>query len=236
MVTVVLADDHAVVRQGLRALVESDSRFVVVGEAGDGHEAVELVKRRKPRILVADLMMPALNGLETAREVALLKLNTRVIILSMYRNEAYVLEAMRNGAAGYVVKESGWPELFEAFRVALAGRRYLSPTLAEASIGSYSAQGTILQKPQAGSLDSYHTLTPRERQILQLFVTGATTRDICDRLKISSHTVKFDRANCLRKLGVNTDQNLIGYALGRGIIPADKPKPARKTKEPRKSA
>src|ERR1700675_2732255 len=138
MVTIVLADDHVFVRQGLRTLLESDPQFEVVGEAADGREAIELVKRRKPTVLIADLMMPGLNGLETTRKVLRLKSNTRVIVLSMYRNEAYVLEALRNGAVGYVAKESGGAELSQAIREAVAGRRYLSPIISEAAIDSYS--------------------------------------------------------------------------------------------------
>src|SRR3989338_7120496 len=116
MVTIVLADDHAIVRQGLRTLLESDPQFEVVGEAADGREAIELVKRRKPTVLIADLMMPGLNGLETTRKVLRLKSKTRVIVLSMYRNEAYVLEALRIGAAGYIAKESGGAGLFPTQR------------------------------------------------------------------------------------------------------------------------
>lgn len=228
MVPVVLADDHAVVRQGLRALVESDPQFVVVGEAADGHEAVEMVKRRKPRVLIADLMMPGLNGLETIKKVLRLKLGTRVIILSMYRNEAYVLEALRNGAAGYVAKESGGAELFQAMRTAVAGRRYLSPTLFEGSSGFYSSMGTILQKAQTGSVGPYGTLTTRERKVLQLFVKGVTSSDIGIRLKISSRAVESHRANLMRKLGLNTHHALIRYALQRGIIPMSEPQSIRK--------
>src|SRR2546429_9874555 len=123
MVTVVLADDHVVVRQGLRALLESDPRVVVVGEAADGLEAVELVKRRKPTVLIADLMMPGLDGLATTRKLSHLKSDTRVIILSMYGDQAYVLEALKSGAAGYVVKECRGGERFEDICVGVAGRR-----------------------------------------------------------------------------------------------------------------
>ncbi|HLB86338.1 MAG TPA: response regulator transcription factor [Terriglobales bacterium] len=219
MVTVVLADDHVVVRQGLRALLESDPRFIVAGEAADGLEAVELVKRRKPTVLIADLMMPSLDGLATTRKVLRLKSDTRVIILSMYGDQAYVLEALRSGAAGYVVKESCGAELFEAIRVVVAGRRYLSPTLFEGSSGSYSSMGTILQKAQAGSVGPYGTLTARERKVLQLIAEGTTSRDIGIRLKISSRAVESHRANLKRKLGLNTHHTLIRYALQRGIIP-----------------
>jgi two-component system response regulator NreC len=130
MVTVGLADDHIVVRQGLRLLLESDPEFVVVGEAADGLEAIKLVKRRKPNVLVLDLMMPGLDGLEVARRVSRLNLGTRVIMLTMYGDEPYLLDALKGGAAGYVVKESCGIDLFQAIRDVAAGRRYLSPAVA----------------------------------------------------------------------------------------------------------
>ena len=228
MVTVVLADDHVVVRQGLRALLESDPRVVVVGEAADGLEAVELVKRRKPTVLIADLMMPGLDGLATTRKLSHLKSDTRVIILSMYGDQAYVLEALKSGAAGYVVKESCGAELFEAIRVVVAGRRYLSPAVSETSIGSYSSMGTILQKAQTGLREVHDKLTVRERKVLQLIAEGATSGDIGVRLKISPRAVGSHRVNCMRKLGLNTTQDLIRYALQRGTIPMGEPQSIRK--------
>lgn len=228
MVTVVLADDHVVVRQGLRALLESYPRFIVVGEAADGLEAVELVKRRKPTVLITDLMMPGLDGLATARKLSRLKSDTRVIILSMYGDQAYVLAALKSGAAGYVVKESCGAELFQAMHEVVAGRRYLSPAVSEASIGSFSSMGTILQKAQTGSVEVHDKLTVRERKVLQLVVEGASSSDIGSRLKISPRTVESHRANCMRKLGLNTPQDLIRYALQRGSLPRDEPKSMRK--------
>jgi len=228
MVTVVLADDHVVVRQGLRALLESDPRVVVVGEAADGLEAVELVRRRKPTVLITDLMMPGLDGLATTRKLSHLKSDTRVIILSMYGDQAYVLEALKSGAAGYVVKESCGAELFEAIRVVVAGRRYLSPAVSETSIGSYSSMGTILQKAQTGLREVHDKLTVRERKVLQLIAEGATSGDIGVRLKISPRAVGSHRVNCMRKLGLNTTQDLIRYALQRGTIPMGEPQSIRK--------
>ena len=228
MVTIVLADDHAIVRQGLRTLLASDPQFKVVGEAADGREAIELVKRRKPTVLIADLMMPGLNGLETTRRVLRLKSKTRVIVLSMYRNEAYVLEALRIGAAGYIAKESGGAELFQAIREVVAGRRYLSPIISDAAIDSYSSMGTILKKAPAGSPDPYDILTARERKVLQLIVEGATHRDMGARLKTGSRAVEIQRAALMRKLGLNTRRKLILYALKRGVAPGNEPKPVRK--------
>jgi len=228
MVTVVLADDHVVVRQGLRALLESDPRVVIVGEAADGLEAVELVRRRKPTVLITDLMMPGLDGLATTRKLSHLKSDTRVIILSMYGDQAYVLEALKSGAAGYVVKESCGAELFEAIRVVVAGRRYLSPAVSETSIGSYSSMGTILQKAQTGLREVHDKLTVRERKVMQLIAEGATSGDIGVRLKISPRAVGSHRVNCMRKLGLNTTQDLIRYALQRGTIPMGEPQSIRK--------
>lgn len=230
MVTVVLADDHVVVRQGLRALLESDPSLVVVGEAADGLEAMELVKRQKPTVLITDLMMPGLDGLGIARRVLRLKLDTHVIILSMYGDQAYVLTALKNGAAGYVVKESCGAELLQAIRDVVAGRRYLSPAISEASIGSFSSMGTTLQKAQAGSLDVHDKLTALERKVLQLVVEGASSSDIGVRLKLSSRMVESHRANCMRKLGLKTPQDLIRYALQRGSLTTDKPKSIRKSR------
>jgi DNA-binding NarL/FixJ family response regulator len=227
-VTIVLADDHAIVRQGLRTLLESDPQFEVVGEAANGLEAIELVKRRKPTVLIADLMMPGLNGLETTRKVLRLKSKTRVIVLSMYRNEAYVLEALRIGAAGYIAKESGGAELFQAIREVVAGRRYLSPIISEAAKDSYSSMGTILKKASAGSPDPYDTLTARERQMLQLMVEGATNRDMGARMKTSSHAVEIYRAALMRKLGLKTRGKLILYALRRGVAPGHEAKAIKK--------
>jgi two-component system, NarL family, response regulator NreC len=212
MVTVVLADDHVVVRQGLRALLESDSQFSVVGEAADGPEAVAMVKLRKPKVLILDLMMPGPNGLETLRTVSRLKLDTRVVILTMYGREAYLIEALGSGAAGFVVKESCAAELFRAVQAVLAGRRYVSPTLLDASTGSN------MRRLKAGLRHRQSELTTRERKILQLVVEGATNHDIAVRLKISSRTVASNRASFMGKLHLNTRRDLISYALQRGIV------------------
>ena len=228
MVTIVLADDHVVVRQGLRTLLESDPNCAVVGEAANGLEAVELVKRRKPKLLIADLMMPGLDGLATLRKLSRMKSATRVIILSMYGQQAYVMTALKIGAAGYVLKESCGAELLQAVHEVVAGRRYLSPAVSEASLGSFSSMGTALQKAQSGVLELHGKLTARERTVLQLLVEGANNSDSAIRLKISVRAVEFHRANCMRKLGLKTPKELIRYALRCGILPRDEPKPVRK--------
>ena len=215
MTTIVLADDHQVVRNGLRVLLEAEPDFSVVGEAGDGLEAVRLVERLQPDVLVLDLMMPGLNGLEVARQVSQRSPQTRVVILSMYDNEAYVLEALRAGAAAYVPKESTSAELVRAIREAVAGRRYLSPPLSERAIEIY------IQKAESAALDPYETLTAREREVLHLVAEGHTNAEIAARLFVSPRTVETHRANLMRKLGLHTQTDLIRYALRRGILPME---------------
>ncbi len=214
-VSILLADDHPVVRQGLRALLEGEPDFRIVDEAGDGLEASQLAERLQPDMLVLDLMMPGLNGLEVTRQVSQRSPRTRVVILSMHANEAYVLEALRNGATGYVLKDSSAADLVQAVREVTAGRRYLSPPLSERAIEAYT------QKAKAAVLDLYETLTAREREVLHLAAEGHTSREIADRLHISPRTVEVHRANMMHKLGLRTQTDLIRYALRRGILPME---------------
>jgi len=232
MVTIVLADDHAIVRQGLRTLLESNPLFEVVGEAADGREAIELVKRRQPTFLIADLMMPGVNGLQLTSNVSRLKVKTRVIVLSMYRDDAYVLEAFRNGAVGYVAKESSGAELFQAIRETLAGHRYLSPAISETSKDSYALQGSGLPTPRISSPDRYATLTARERLVLRLVVEGANGRDIADRLKVGSRAVEAQRTGLMEKLGLKTRAELIRFALQRGVRLGHRPPSTKKPRKP----
>jgi DNA-binding NarL/FixJ family response regulator len=215
MTTIVLADDHHVVRQGLRSLLEAEPDFSVVGETGDGVEAAQLVERLQPDVLVLDLMMPGLNGLEVTRQVSQRSPRTRVVILSMHADEAHVLEGLRAGAVAYVLKESTSAELVRAIREAVAGRRYLSPPLSERAIEVY------MQKVESTVLDPYETLTAREREVLHLVAEGYTNAEIADRLFISRRTVETHRANLMRKLGLRTQTDLISYALRRGILPME---------------
>jgi two-component system response regulator NreC len=214
-VTILLADDHHVMRQGLRMLLEAQEDFRVVAEAGDGLEAVKLVERLKPHVLIVDLMMPGINGLEVARQVSHHSPQTRIIVLSMYGNEPYVLEALRNGAVGYVLKDADAAELLRAVHEVVAGRRYLSPPLSEHAIEAY------LQKAQDAVLDLHETLTTREREVLQLAAEGRTNADIAAVLYVSPRTVETHRAHLMHKLGLHTQADLIRYALKRGILPMD---------------
>jgi len=212
MTTIVLADDHHLVRQGLRALLEAEAGISVIGEAGDGLEALQLVEQLSPNILVLDLMMPGLNGLEVTRQLAKISPKTRIVVLSMYANEAYVLEALANGASAYVLKDSQSGDLLHAVREVAAGRRYLSPPLSDRAIEAYQA------KAKAARLDRYETLTTREREVLQLTAEGHTNTEIASRLGISARTAETHRANLMHKLVLHTQADLIRYALRRGII------------------
>ncbi|MCU1266437.1 MAG: LuxR family transcriptional regulator [Acidobacteria bacterium] len=211
-ITVVLADDHQVVRQGLKALLEAEPDLKVVGEAGDGLQAIRWVELLSPRILVLDLMMPGLNGLDVVRQLKKGVPHTQVVILSMYANEAYVLEALSNGASAYVLKDSSSADLVHAVREAAAGRRYLSPPLSDRAIEVYQ------EKARAATLDRYETLTARERAVLHLAAEGHTNAEVATRLGISARTAETHRSNLMHKLDLHTQAELIRYALRRGIV------------------
>ena len=215
--TVVLADDHQVVRKGLRALLEAEEDLSVVGEAADGLEALDLVERFQPTVLVADVVMPGLSGPDVAREVRRRSPGTRTVILSMYANEAYVLEALTNGAYGYVVKEASAAEFLRAVREAAAGRRYLSPPLSESAVADYA------HRRRGQPVDLYEALTPRERAVLHLAGEGLTSAEIGARLAISGRTAETHRANLMRKLGLRGHIDLVRYTIARGIVPPDTP-------------
>jgi two-component system response regulator NreC len=212
MTTIVLADDHLVVRKGMRLLLEAEQDFALVGEAEDGLEAVDLVERLRPDVLVLDLMMPGLNGIEVTRQALKRSPHTKIVILSMHGNDEYVLEALRNGATGYVLKDAGADELVEAVRAVSGGERYLSPELAERAIDAY------VRQTEETTLDRYETLTDREREVLHLAADGLTNVEIAARLSLSPRTVENHRANMMRKLGVVNQTELVRYAIKRGLV------------------
>jgi len=211
-VNIVLTDDHPIVRQGLRALLQAESGFAVVGEASDGLEAIKLLERCKPDVLVLDLMMPGMNGLEVLRQSKQVSSQTRVIVLSMHSNEAYVLEALKRGALGYVLKDSSSTDLIQAIREVVTGRRYLSPPLSERAIEAY------VQKGQDTGENPDTTLTTREREVFQLAAEGHTNQEIADLLSISPRTVEIHRAKMMHKLGLHHQADLVRYAMRRGIL------------------
>ena len=212
---IVLADDHHVVREGLRALLEAEPDLTVAGEAADGLTTVHLVERLKPDVLVVDVMMPALNGLEVTRQVVRRSPDTRVIVLSMYSDESYVMEALKNGAAGYVLKSSTRSDLVQAIREVMAGERYLSAPLSARAVEAY------VERAKGTEVGAYDTLTSREREVLQLAAEGHTNAEIAARLSISSRTVETHRSAVMRKLGLRRQTDLVRYALRRGVLPPE---------------
>jgi two-component system, NarL family, response regulator NreC len=211
-VRIVLADDHEVVRAGLRALLEREPGFSVVGETSDGLQVGEVVARTKPHVLVLDLVMPGLNGIDVAREVTKRSPGTRIVVFTMHSSESLVIRALRNGVAGYVLKGSSAAELVQAIREALAGRRYLSPPLSDRAIETY------LARVREAHADPYDSLTTRERQVLHLAAEGLSSAAVGVRLGIGARTVDTHRTHLMKKLGLRSRRDLIVYALQRGLL------------------
>lgn len=216
-IRLLLADDHSVVRDGVRALLESDPEFEVVGQAGDGAEVLDLVERLQPDVVVLDLMMPGVGGLEVTSQLARRPGGPAVLILSMHESEAYVIEAMRRGAAGYALKQAPTGELTRGIRAVAAGARYLSPPLSERALEAYVRRAD----PQREQQD---TLTVREREVLRLAAEGRSNANVAKLLFISRRTVETHRARAMKKLGLRSPVDLARYAIERGIVPP-RPRP-----------
>lgn len=214
MTTIVLAEDHHVVRHGLKAVLAAERDFKLVGEAADGLEAVRQVEQHQPKVLVLDLTLPRLHGLEVARQVKTASPQTRVLVLSMHANEAYVLEALRNDAAGYLLKDDSGANLVRAVREVAAGRRFLSAPISELAIQAY-----IQRKTSDTAQDMFEALTDREREVLQLAAEGLSYAEIAGKLFISPRTVETHRTNLMRKLNLKTQTDLVRFAIRRGILP-----------------
>lgn len=215
MTTIILAEDQHLVREGIRILLKAAPGISVIGEEGDGLAAVALVEKLKPDVLVTDLMMPGLNGIEVTRQTVHRVPGTRVIILSMYSDEATVARALAAGASGYVQKEADASTLIEAINAVVAGQRYLSPPLTESIIEKY------IQSIQAQSPDPYDSLSMREREIIQLVADGYTSAQIGEQLSISSRTVEVHRTNAMRKLGLHRQADVIRFILQRNSLPGN---------------
>lgn len=214
-VTILLADDHPFVRRGIRNLLDSETDLSVVGEAEDGVQVVQLAEKFRPDILVVDLMMPNLNGLEVLKQVRHRSPKTRMVVLSMQSAEPYVVEAFRSGAVGYVLKDSAPDELIYAIRQALIDVRYLSPKLPERLI-------TAMTEPaKRAEQDAYENLTDREREVFQMAAEGKTAAEIAKILSISPRTAELHRGRMMNKLGLRSQTDLVRYAVKRGILPLD---------------
>lgn len=214
--TIFLTDDHSIVREGVRLLLECEPDMRIVGEANSGLGVVDQVERLRPDVLVTDLEMMGLDGLELTRQVTARLPATRVVILSMHADEATVLRALGYGAMAYVVKDAGGAHLISAIRTVGEGRRYLSPPLDERAVDFYATQAA--QMPA----EPYDQLTAREREIFQLAAEGYSNPKIAIRLSISPRTVDVHRTNLMRKLGLHSQSDLVRYALKRGPFAADR--------------
>ena len=211
MTTVIIADDHEIVRRGLRGVLEAEGSCQVVAEAADGLAAAQLVEKHKPAILILDLSLPRLHGIEVLRQTRTSSPHTRVIILSMHNDEPYVIEALRAGAMAYILKGSESQEIARAVKEVLAGRRFLSAPLSEWAINA------LVAKP-ATDADPLGSLSPRERMVVQLAAEGHTNSEIAEKLFISPRTAETHRANLLRKLGLQTQTDLVRFAIRKGLI------------------
>lgn len=213
MTTILLAEDHQIVRESLRLLLELQSDFSVIAETSNGLDALQLIEKHKPDMLILDMIMPGLSGLEVARRTKSISPATRVIVLSMHDAESYVVEALAAGVAGYVLKKSSAQDLIHAIREALGGNQYLSPSLNERALQAYvqRAQGSRIEDP-------YDTMTQREREVFQLAAEGHSNPTIAERLTLSTRTVEMHRANLMKKLGLKSQTDLVKYAVKRGLV------------------
>jgi two-component system, NarL family, response regulator NreC len=216
VITIVLADDHRLVREGVKLILEREGDLTVIGEAADGLEVAALTERLRPDVLLLDVVMPGLGGLDAAREVRRRAPDTRIVMVSMYAREAFVAEALRNGALGYVLKDAAGAQLVHAIREALAGRRYLSPPLAQEAVDAY------LHRPAGGPPDPYEALSAREREVLHLAAEGLGNQAIGARLGMSPRTAETHRAHVMQKLRLGSTAELIAYAARRGLVLPEK--------------
>lgn len=208
---VLLVDDHVVVRQGLKALFADEPDIAVVGEASNGREAMERLTELEPDVVLMDISMPGLNGIEATRQIRQRYPTVKVVVLSMHANEEYVFQVLQAGASGYVLKQSDSLEVLTAIRAAVAGGSFLSPPISRTVIDDYVHRAEA--RGQGGDLD---LLTSREREVLQLLAEGRTNREIAEELSISIKTVETHRSNMMNKLGVSSKTELIRYALRKG--------------------
>ncbi len=213
MIRIILADDHAVMRRGLRLLLEQQVDFQIVGEAGDGREAVDLAEKLKPDVAVLDITMPNLNGIEAARQITAKQLGVSIVVLSMHADEAFVLRALKAGARGYLLKESPESDFLNAIRLVSEGKSFFSPAVSRMLVEDY-----VRQLQDRDIEDSYELLTPREREVLQLIAEGKSNKDIAAILGLSLYTVETHRGNMLDKLNLHTVPELIVYAVRKGVI------------------
>jgi DNA-binding NarL/FixJ family response regulator len=212
-IRILLADDHRVLRAGLRLLLERQPGFTVVAEAADGRQTVELVKALEPGIVLMDIAMPNLNGIEAARQIHAALPNVGIIFLSMHADESYLLRALKAGGKGYLLKDSGEDDVIQAVHAVSEGKAFFSPAISKLLVEDY-----VRQLQQQGLEDTYDLLTPREREVTQLLAEGKSSKEIATLLFLSPYTVDTHRKTILQKLNVHSIPELMLYAMRKGII------------------
>jgi len=213
VIRIVLADDHRVIRKGLCLLLESTPEFKVVGEASDGREAVALAETHHPDIVVLDIAMPLLNGIDAARQISSKLPHTGIVFLSMHSDEGYVLKALKSGGKAYLLKDSAEYDLINAIRAVHGGKAFFSPAINKMLVEEY-----LRQMREREIEDSYDLLTTREHETLQLFAEGKTPKEVASILNLSVYTVETHRGNIFQKLNLHSTAELILYAVRKGVI------------------
>jgi two-component system, NarL family, response regulator NreC len=212
-IRILLADDHTVVRKGLRMLLESQPGFSVVADAADGREAIAFAEKHQPQVVVMDVAMPILNGIEAARQISAKLPQAAIVFLSMHADEGYVLKALKAGARAYLLKDSAEFDLINAIKAVDEGKAYFSPAISKMLVEDY-----MRQMREREVEDSYELLTTREREILQLLAEGKHNKDVANLLNLSLYTVETHRSNIFQKLNLHTSAELILYAVRKGVI------------------
>jgi two-component system, NarL family, response regulator NreC len=208
-----LADDHGIVRRGMKSLLENESDIEVAGEAADGREALKLCLSLDPDLAIVDIAMPQLNGIEVTAQALKQLPRLKVIMLSMYADESYVLRALMAGAKGYLLKEATEEDLLPAVRAVAAGKSFFSPAISSVLLEDY-----VRQLQQRGLEDSYHLLTDREKEVLQLLAEGRSNKEVAQLLNLGLSTIETHRANLMQKLGLHNTAEIVLYAVRKGII------------------
>lgn len=212
-IRILLADDHTVVRKGLRLLLESQPDFTVIAEAANGREAVALAEEHRPGVIVMDVGMPILNGIEAARQILAKLPHMAVVFLSMHSDESYVLRALKAGARAYLLKDSAEQDLINAVKAVSEGKAFFSPAISKMLVEDY-----MRSLAERNVEDSYELLTTREREVLQLLAEGKNNKDVAGILNLSLYTVETHRGNILQKLNLHSGAELILYAIRKGVI------------------
>jgi len=213
MIRVIIADDHGVVRKGVRFLLQQENDIEIVGEAEDGRDAVRLAKDTTPDVLIMDIAMPQLNGIEAAAQITRISPTTNIVMLSMYSDEEFLIRALNAGAKGYLLKDQAEIDLVRAVRTVAQGKTFFSPDIAHMLLEDY-----MRRLQQEGIQDSYGLLTEREREILQVLAEGKSNKEAAQALNVSVHTVETHRTNFMQKLGLHNAAEIVLYAMRKKII------------------